>query len=95
MQILNIEIHARVKICKHLSSDFKVNKGLRQGDAIAPLLVNNIVLEIVIRTETETWGTIFDNCSQIMAYVDDVVIMGRRLKDVEVFTSLVKQITWH
>jgi hypothetical protein len=51
------------------------------------------VLEIVIRSETETWGTIFDKCSQIMAHVDDV-IMGRRLQDAEVFMSLVKQITW-
>jgi hypothetical protein len=45
------------------------------------------VLEIAIRT-----GSILDKCSQIMAYADDVVIMGRRLKDVEeVFTSLVEQ----
>jgi len=34
--------------------------------------------------------TIFDKGSQIMAYFDDVIIMGRRLQDVEeVFTSLV------
>ena len=64
-----------MKIGKHLSSEFEVNKVLRQGDAIAPLLVN-IVLETVIgRSETET---IFDKCSQIMAYVEDVVIMERR-----------------
>jgi len=44
------------------------------------------VLEIAIRT-----GIICDKCSQIMAYADDMVIMGRRLKDVEVFTSLVEQ----
>jgi hypothetical protein len=27
--------YAKVKIGKHLSSEFKVNKGLRQADAIA------------------------------------------------------------
>lgn len=37
-RILNIEICAKVKTGKHLSSDFKVNKGLRHGDAITPLL---------------------------------------------------------
>ena len=58
---------------------------MRQGDAIASWLFN-IVLEIAIRT-----GIICDKCSQIMAYADDMVIMGRRLKDVEVFTSLVEQ----
>ena len=64
---------------------------LRRGDAVAPLLFN-IVLEIaIIRSNLETWGTIFDKCGQIMAYADDV-IMGRRLQYVEVvFTSLVKQ----
>ena len=37
-------------------------------------------------------GTILDKCSQIMAYVDDVIVMGRKLQDgEEVFTSLVKQ----
>jgi len=45
------------------------------------------------RCEVETQGSIFEKCSQIVAEADDVVIMGRRLQDVEeVFTSLVKQI---
>jgi hypothetical protein len=38
--ILYNEIYAEVKIGEHLSSKFKVNRGLRQGDAIAPLLFN-------------------------------------------------------
>jgi len=42
-------------------------------------------------TTVESRGTIFDKCSQIMTYADDVVIMGRRLQDVEeVFTSLIE-----
>jgi hypothetical protein len=49
-------VFAKVKIGKHLSSELKVNKGLRPGDA------------------------------------DDVVIMGRRLQDVEdVCMALVEQ----
>jgi hypothetical protein len=44
------------------------------------------------RSKVETRGTIFDKCSQIMAYAVDVIVMGRKLQDVEhVFTSLVKQ----
>jgi len=35
----------------------------------------------------ETQGTTFDKCSQIVTLADNVVIMGRRLQDVEeVFT---------
>jgi hypothetical protein len=64
----------KVKTGKHLSSEFKVNKGLRQGDAIAHLLFN-IVWETAIRTsKRESWETIFDKCSRIMAYADDVLI---------------------
>ena len=37
-RILNIEICAKFKTGKHLLLDFKVHKGLRQGDAITPLL---------------------------------------------------------
>jgi hypothetical protein len=36
--ILNNEIYAKFKIDKHLYSEFKVNKGLRQGDAVVILL---------------------------------------------------------
>ena len=47
-RILNNEIYTKVKIGDHLSSEFKANKGVRQGDAFAPLLFH-IMLEIVIR----------------------------------------------
>jgi len=81
--ILNNEKYAKVKIDKHLSSEFKVNKGFRQGDSIV-LLLFNVVLKITIRRYTvATQCTIFDKCRQILAYSDDVIIMGRRLQDVK------------
>jgi hypothetical protein len=39
----------RVKTGKYLSSEFKANKGLRQGDAIAPLLFH-VVMETAIKS---------------------------------------------
>jgi len=55
VQNFNNEIYAEVKIGKHLSSEFKVNKGLRQGDTIAPLMFN-VVMEIAIkRSEVQTF----------------------------------------
>ena len=47
-RILNNEICAKVTIGKHIFSEFKVNRGLEQGYAIAPLLFN-VLLEIAIR----------------------------------------------
>jgi len=131
-RILNNEIYSKVKIGKHSFSEFKVKKkkGLRTGDAIAPLLFN-IVLEIAIRRSkvlysffcviprrwnfisrrfgtlclshlqrsyeqeeqlgVETRGTIFDKCSHIIAYADDVVITGRLQEVEEVLTSQVEK----
>jgi hypothetical protein len=90
-KVLNKEVYVVVKIVKQISEDFTLSKGLRQGDAIAPLLFN-IVLEIAIqRSNVGTQGTIFSKCSQIMAYADDI-IMGRRIQDVkETFTALIEQ----
>ena len=55
---------------------------MRQGGEIATLLLNLVLETAIRRSKVETWGTIFDKRSQIMAYADDVVIMGR-LQDVE------------
>jgi hypothetical protein len=52
---------------KLLSSEFKVNKGLRQGAAIIPLLFN-VVLDIaIVRSKVKTQGNMFDRCIKIMA----------------------------
>jgi c-di-AMP phosphodiesterase-like protein len=56
---------------------------LRGVDAIAPLLFN-AVLEIAIgRSRVKTRGNIFDKCSQVVACADNVVVVGRRFKDVK------------
>jgi sorting nexin-29 len=91
-RFLNNEIHVKFKICKQLSSEYKVNKGLRQGDVITPLLFNVVLETAIRRSKVETLETILDKCSQIMAHADGVVIVRRILQGVkEVFTSLVEQ----
>jgi hypothetical protein len=63
----------------YLSEPITVRNGLRQGDALAFLLFN-IALEKVIREAgVQTRGTIFYKSVQILAYADDVDIVGRSL----------------
>jgi hypothetical protein len=38
---------------------------------------------LLLRCKVKKQGTIFDKCSQVKTHADDVVIMGRRLEDVE------------
>jgi hypothetical protein len=53
------------------------------------------VLKIAIRrSKAEKRGTIFHKCVLIMAYADNVVIMGRRLQDVEVLRILIGKKRW-
>jgi pyrimidine operon attenuation protein/uracil phosphoribosyltransferase len=69
-----------VNIQGQLSSIFKVKVGLRQGDAI----LFNTVLEKAIRNiEINPNGTIFNRTRQYLAYVDDVVILGRAVRATE------------
>jgi hypothetical protein len=42
-KVLNKEVYALVKIVKQISEEFKLSKGLRKGDAIAPLLFNTVL----------------------------------------------------
>jgi Reverse transcriptase (RNA-dependent DNA polymerase) len=52
-------------------------QGLRQGDVLSTLLFN-VVLEIIERrTKLQTNGTIFYRQTQILAYADDIDIIGR------------------
>jgi len=63
----------KVKTSKHLSCEFKVNTCLSQGDGIALLLFNSVWETAIRRSKGESWETIFNKCSRIMAYADDVL----------------------
>jgi hypothetical protein len=75
-----------------LSFKLKVIKILRQCDAIAAVLFNIVLGTAVRRSKVENGGTIFDDCSQLMAYAADMASMGGRLQEgTEGFTSVVEQ----
>ena len=66
-----------VKIQNSCSEYFETRQGLRQGDVLSQLLFN-VVLEIIVRrAKLQTNGTIFNKLTQILAYADDIDIIGR------------------
>jgi Reverse transcriptase (RNA-dependent DNA polymerase) len=64
-----------VKIQNDFSEYFETRQG--QGDVLSTLLFN-VVLEIIVRrAKLQTNGTIFNRQTQILAYADDIDIIGR------------------
>ena len=54
-------------------------KGLRQGDGLACLLFNLALDRPICDLRANTTGTIFYKSTQILAYADDIDIIGLRL----------------
>ena len=81
----------RVKIQNRLSAPINIKNGIWQGDALACLLFN-VALEKVVRDAAlNIRGTIFYKSIQIIAYADDIDIIGRTQSAmIEAFNSLEK-----
>jgi endonuclease/exonuclease/phosphatase family metal-dependent hydrolase len=81
-----------VKIQNDCSEYFETRQGLRQGDVLSTLLFN-VVLEVIVRrANMQTSGTIFNKQTQLLAYADDIDIIGRSQAAVrEAFLALERE----
>jgi hypothetical protein len=81
----------QVKIQNRLSAPINIKDGIRHGDALACQLFN-VALEKVVRDAAlNIRGTIFYKSIQIIAYADDIDIIGRTQSAmIEAFNSLKK-----
>ena len=68
----------KVKCQKTISDSFLVKNGLRQGDPLAPTLFN-LVLEYVMRNAKLSIATINQNEPTVLAFADDIVIVGNNM----------------
>jgi sorting nexin-29 len=75
----NAKVKCSVRIQSHLSKSLNVKNGLRQGDALACLLFNTTLENVVHESNIQTRGTIFSKTTQILAYADDIDIMCRTM----------------
>jgi hypothetical protein len=66
-----------VKIQNDCSESFETRQGLRQGDVFSTLFFN-VVLEVIVRrANLQTTGIIYNKETQLLAYTNDIEIVGR------------------
>ena len=74
------ETNSRVQVCRHLSDMFPIMNGLKQGDALLPLLFNFALKHAIRRVQVNQEGL---KRNQILVYADDVNILGRSVHTIK------------
>jgi hypothetical protein len=88
-------MYSRVRVGKDLSDRFSIGNGLKQGDALSPLLFNFALEYAIRRVQVNQNGLKPNGTHQLLAYADDVNILEGSVhtvkKNAEALVAAVKE----
>ena len=69
------ETYSRVQLGKNVSDRFPIRNGLKQGDALPPMLSNSALEYAIRRVQVNQDGLKLNGTHLLLAYADDVNIL--------------------
>jgi hypothetical protein len=73
------ETYNEVRIGEHLSDKFRIQNGLKQGDALSPLLFNFVLEHVINKVKENQVRLKLNGTHRMLVYADDVNLLSNNV----------------